>query len=180
MKTQILIKRYAQGLVDAVKGEKEFSTLSRELSDFAMLLSSHKQLLEALSNPFLAGNKKIQIIKDILAKKKLSQKTSRFLLILADNNRLEFLPDILELLPLLWNERKGVFTYEVFSPVPLKDIQKKRLERKLESLEKRSVFLKYKIDPELIGGLSIKKGNIVYDISIRGSLLKIKEKIVEG
>jgi len=180
MKTQILIKRYTQGLVEALEGEKEFSTLSRELSDFAELLFSHKQLGEALSSPFLASDKKIQIIKDILAKKKLSKKTSRFILVLAENSRLELLPGILELLPLLWNEKKGIFTYEVLSVVPLKEIQKKELEKKLESLEKGPVFLKYRIEPELIGGLSIRKGNVVYDISLRGSLSKMKEEIIEG
>ena len=109
MKTQLLIRRYTQGLVEALKGEKEFLTLSRELSDFAELLLSHRQLLEALSHPFLANDKKIQIIKDILAKKKFSQKTSRFILVLTENNRLELLPEILELLPSRWNEKKGIF-----------------------------------------------------------------------
>jgi len=180
MKTHLLIKRYTQGLVEALKGEKEFLTLSRELSDFSELLLSHKKLLEALSNPILAKDKRIQIIKDILTKKRLSKKTSRFIFVLAEHNRLELLPEILELLPLLWNEKKGVFTYEVFSAVPLKESQKKKLEKKLESLEKGPVFLKCSIDPELIGGLSVRKGNIVYDISLRGSLSKMKEKIVEG
>ncbi len=180
MKTQILIRRYTQGLVEALKDEKEFLTLSRELSDFAELLLSHKQLLEALSYPFFSQDKKIQIIKDILAKKKFSQKMSRFILLLAENNRLELLPEILELLPSWWNEKKGIFTYEVFSAVPLKEAQKKELEKKLESLEKGPVFLRYSIDPELIGGLYIKKGNLVYDISLRGSLSKMKEEIIEG
>jgi F-type H+-transporting ATPase subunit delta len=180
MKTHLLIRRYTQGLVEALKDEKEFLTLSRELTDFAELLLSHKQLLEALSNPFFSNDKKIQIIKDILAKKKFSQKTSRFILVLAENNRLELLPEILKLLPSWWNEKKGVFMYEVFSAVPLKEVQKKELEKKLESLEKGPVFLKYSVDPELIGGLSIRKGNLVYDISLRGSLSRMKEEIIEG
>jgi F-type H+-transporting ATPase subunit delta len=167
-------------LVEALEGEKEFLTLSRELSDFAEIVLSHKQLLETLSYPFFSSDKKIQIIKDILAKKKFSQKASRFILLLAENNRLELLPEILELLPVWWNEKKSIFTYEVFSAVPLKEVQKKELEKKLESLEKGQVFLKYHIDPELIGGLYIRKGNLVYDISLRGSLSKMKEEISEG
>jgi len=180
MKTQILIKRYTQGLVEALKDEKEFSTLRRELSDFAELLFKHQPLEEALSNPFLASDKKIQIIRAVLVKKRFSNKASRFILILAENNRLKLLPGILELLPLFWNEKKGIITYEVFSAVPLKEIQKKKLEEKLEALEKGPVFLRYRIDPELIGGLTIRKGNIVYDISLRGSLSRMKEDIIEG
>jgi len=180
MKTKILIKRYTRGLVETIKGEEEFSVLERELSDVTSLLFGHKKLLKVLFSPFLASNKKIHIIKDILSKKKLSKKTLRFIIILVENNRLELLPDIIELLPLFWNERRGVFTYEVASVVPLDATQKKELEKELESLEKRPVILNFKIDPELIGGLSIKKGNIVYDISLRGDLSKMKEKIIEG
>lgn len=180
MKIQLLIRRYTQGLVEALKDEKEFLTLSRELSDFTELLLSHKQLFEALTYPFFPDEKKIQIIKDILAKKKFSQKMSRFILVLAENNRLELLPEIIEILPSRWHEKKGIFTYEVFSAVPLNEVQKKELEKKLESLEKGPVFLKFGIDPELIGGLYIRKGNLVYDISLRGSLSRMKEEIIEG
>ena len=80
----------------------------------------------------------------------------------------------------MWNEEKGVNTYEVSSVIPLSDDQRKKLKVKLERLEKRPVVLKYRIDPELVGGLMIERKNIVYDISIKGSLLKLKEKIIEG
>ncbi|MFB0565090.1 MAG: ATP synthase F1 subunit delta [Candidatus Aminicenantaceae bacterium] len=180
MRNQILIKRYTQGLVNTIEREEEFSTLRKELSDFTSFLFSHKQLKEILSKPFLPSNKKIDIIKEILTREKLSKKASNFIIVLTENKRIDLLPEILDLLPLLWNEKKGVETYEVTSAVPLDELQKKKLEKKLESLEKRQVVLKYKIDPELIGGLSIKKGNIIYDISLKGALSKMKEKIIES
>ena len=52
--------------------------------------------------------------------------------------------------------------------------------KKLELLENKPVFLKYRSDPSLVGGLSIRKGNIVYDVSIRGNLGRLKENIIEG
>jgi len=180
MKNLKLIKKYTQGIVDAITGEKEFLSLEKELSDFSAFLSEQKKLKEVLSSPFLPRNKKIQLVKDILKRKKLSPKATRFIMILFENYRIELLPDILDFLPILWNEKKGVFTYEVASVVPLKPIQKKKLGKKLEALENNRVLLKYKIDPELLGGLTIKKGNIVYDISLKGGLSKMKEKIIQG
>ena len=97
-----------------------------------------------------------------------------------ENNRLELFPDIIESLPEVWNEQKGISTFEVASVVPLTDGQRKKLERKLELLEKRPVLLKYRIVPELVGGFWVKRGNIVYDVSIKGNLMKLKEKISEG
>ena len=180
MKDQILIKRYTQGLVNSIKNEEEFSALNRELSDFAELLEKHKKLKHTLSSPFLPTSKKTQVTDEILVKKSLGKKLSRFILLLVENNRLELLPGIIESLPVVWNENKGIYTFNVASVVPLTEFQKKKLEKKLELLEKRPVVLKYRIDHELVGGLWIQRGNIVYDVSIKGSLMKLKEKICEG
>lgn len=180
MKNLKLIKKYTQGLVDATAGEKEFLNLKKELSDFSKFLNKQKKLREVLSSPFLSRNKKIKLVNDILKRKKLSPKATRFIMILFENNRIELLLEILDYFPILWNEKKGIFTYEVASVVPLKPIQKKRLEKKLEVLENKRVFLRYTIDPELLGGLVIKKGNIVYDISLKGNLTRMKEEIIQG
>lgn len=179
MKSQILIKRYTQGLVNSIQSDKEFNTLSQQLIAFYELLTTHKKMKETLSSPFLPTTKKLQIAKEILAKNSLSEKISRFILLLVENSRLVLLPDIIENLPVLWNEKKGISSIEVSSAVPLLESQKRKLREKLEILEKGPVSLNYKIDPALIGGLSIRKGNIVYDVSIKGSSQILKEKIIE-
>jgi len=179
MKNHILVKRYTQGLVNSIKSEKEFRPLYEELTDFSQLRSTHEELKEILSNPFVTKSKKREIIEELLAKKSFGDKASRFVLLLLENNRFELLPDILDLLPELWDEERGILTFEVASVVPLREDQKKKIQEKLELLEKKPVVLKYRIDPDLIGGLWIKKGNIVYDTSIRGHLLKLKERICE-
>ena len=180
MKSQILVRRYTQGLVNSVKYETEFSTLSRELSDFKELLDAHKNLMDTLSNPFLPTSRKKQIARELLASTSIGTKSVRFLLLLVENDRLELLPEIIQALPEAWNEEIGVYTYEVASVVPLSDDQRKKLKERLEHLDQRPVVLKYRIDQELVGGLLIKRKNTVYDISIQGNLLKLKEKIIEG
>ena len=180
MKSQILVKRYTLGLVNSIKDEAEFSALLGELSAFRELLHAHKKLKDTLLNPFLPTSRKVQIARELLASTSTGKKAQRCIRLLVENDRLELLPGIIESLPDAWNEEKGVDTYEVASVVPLSDDQRKKLKMKLERLEKRPVVLKYRIEPELVGGLLIKRKNIVYDISIKGSLLKLKEKIIEG
>jgi F-type H+-transporting ATPase subunit delta len=179
MKSQILIKRYAQGLVNSIVDDREFETLNRQLVDFSNLLVKHKKMEGTLTSPFLPAAKKMQIAADVLSLDSLSKKISRFILLLVENNRLSLLADILDILPVLWNEKKGILSIEVFSAAPLSESQKKKLQEKLEILERSSVSVSYRIDPDLIGGLSIRKGNIVYDVSIKGSLENLREKIIE-
>jgi F-type H+-transporting ATPase subunit delta len=180
MRSHILVKRYAQGLVGALRDDTEFELVAEELGRFRKLATGHKEFKEALANPFVAAKKKNRMIKDVLAVSSFSEKTSRFLTLLLAHHRLELLEGILQALPVLWNERKGVSTFEVSSVVSLAEVQKKKLQAELERLERRPVCLHFLLDPGLVAGISLKKGNFVYDASLRGHLEKIKEKIIEG
>lgn len=60
MKSQILIKRYTLGLVNAIKDEEEFSVLLKELSAFSELLDKQPNLKDILLNPFLPTSRKVR------------------------------------------------------------------------------------------------------------------------
>jgi F-type H+-transporting ATPase subunit delta len=180
MRNQVLISRYARGLVGALRDESELTAVHRELSAVSRLLRTNLVLAAILKSPFIPKKKKDQIIKDILAASPPGPKTARFLGLLIEHNRLAVLEDILLVVPALWRERQGVATFEVSSAVPVTPQQKERLQAQLERLEGRPVFLEYRVDPGLVGGLSLRKGNIIYDVSVEGRLAKLKEKMIEG
>lgn len=180
MKKQILIKRYTQGLINSLRDEGEFSAVFRQLTEFQDLLAKQQKLSSILLSRFIPAAKKMAITEEILSKASFEGKASRFILLLLEKGRLELLSGILELTPEAWNESKGVPTFDVSSAVPLIPSQKKKLEERLRTLERRPVFIRYGQDPSLIGGLSIKKKNIVYDVSLKGQLIKINELISEG
>lgn len=150
-----------------------------ELSEFDRFLSSRAKILEALQSPFLPAAKKKEMAAEILEQTSIGEKIKRFLILLVENSRLSLLPEILAYMPVLWNEEQGISTFEVSSVIPLSVDQKKRLQEKLARLEKRPVALSFMTDPSLIGGLSIRKGNIVYDASIQGDLERLKQNITE-
>jgi len=179
MRSHILIRRYTEGLAGALKNEAEYEAVCRDLADFGRLLQDHGQLRDVLFRPFLKTAKKAQIVQDLLARKSYREKTARFLLLLLQHGRLECLPRIAEDLPVRWREQQGILTFEVRSVVPLKDGQKRKLEKQLEQLEKSAVHLTYKIDPDIVGGLYVKKGNMAYDVSLKGQLTRLKEKTRE-
>ena len=180
MRSQTLIRRYTQGLINSIKDDGEFGSLSDELNEFARFLSSHEKLHNTLQSPFLPATKKTEIATQILELSSVGNKAQRFPLLLVENDRLALLPEILEYMPVLWNAEQGIVTFEVSSVIPLSVDQKKLLEEKLSSLEQSPVMMTYKLDQSLIGGLFIRKGNIVYDASIQGDLERLKQKIAEG
>jgi F0F1-type ATP synthase delta subunit len=42
------------------------------------------------------------------------------------------------------------------------------------------VELQYEIDPELIGGVRVKVGSTMYDLSIKGQLGLLRDKLIKG
>lgn len=180
MKNQVLVKRYALGLIHALPNEEEFTALSRELGEFLGLLKQRPRLHFLILRPFLPVSRKKTLVESILRETGVAAKLSRFILLLIDKDRIDLLPDIVEALPDIWNQEKGILTIEVSSVVPLSESQKKSLRERLERLESSPVALKFRSDPSLIGGLKLRKGNMVYDVSIQGDLDKLQEHIIEG
>jgi F-type H+-transporting ATPase subunit delta len=179
MKDPILIERYAEGLAGALKTEEEFAAVSREVSAFAGLLEMNAALRKALFQPFLSAARKTQIINEIADTAAYAMKTRRLILLLFGRRRLDLLPEISRALPTLWRERRGIVTFEVRSAVPLDEGQKERLETELRALEKKQVCCRYLTDPAIIGGLHLRKGNMIYDVSLKGQLERFKEDIRE-
>ncbi len=180
MKSQILVKRYAQGWLGTLRSEAEYSARLRELCSVTELIAEQKGLQSVLLTPFVPASRKQKIARAILDRLSLHPINVRFLMLLLENERLDLLPEIVALLPDLWNENRGVSTLEVYSVVQLTESQKSILQERLEHIEQRPVALRFKLDPSLVGGLSLRKGNIEYDVSVKGSLERIREKIIEG
>ena len=87
------------------------------------------------------------------------------------------LPEIVAALPEAWSEKHGVVTFEVASAVALAEDQIVRLTRTLEASEQKPVRLVFKTDPGLVGGLTVRKGHIVYDASVEGELAALQERL---
>ncbi len=180
MKSQVLVKRYAQGWLGTLGDEKDYSSRLQELRSVSQIMAEQKNLQNVLLTPFVPASRKQKIAREILDRLSLHPINIRFLMLLLENERFDLLPEIVALLPDLWNESRGISTLEVYSVVPLTDSQKSVLRERLERIEERPVALRFELDPSLIGGLSLRKGNIVYDVSVKGSLERIREKIIEG
>lgn len=207
MKNRTLIRSYTQGLVGSIDDQEEYDTLYNNLCAFKAMLDEDPRLLEILQSPFIPISKRSAIAREIIVRRldikpppempsveaaapeqyppalndlSTEAKTARFLLLLIEHDRMPIFVRILEGLPAAWNEEQGISTFVVASVVELSEDQKKHLAEKLSKLEQRPVSLSYTLDPGLIGGLSIRKGNLVYDVSISGSLKRLQESIVEG
>lgn len=180
MKNQALVRKYADGLVQALQDAREFESVGAEVRAFRDLFVSREDLRKALVSPFINVRKKSAVLDKVLSGSGTGPKASRFLSLLLKHKRLDILPAVADLLPEAWSDKLGLVTFEVTSAIPLTDGQKARLSEGLEVLEKKPVRLVFKTDPAIVGGLAVRKGHIVYDASVEGRLAALKELLGQG
>ncbi|HPW16946.1 MAG TPA: ATP synthase F1 subunit delta [Candidatus Aminicenantes bacterium] len=180
MKNPALVKKYARAFAQAVADEREFAAVGADVRAFLEAFEAHAALQRAVVSPFVNARKRQAVLGEVLARLGTGPKAGRFLRLLQRHKRLGLLPEIVDALPEAWSERLGAVTYEVASAVPLTEAQRGRLARGLEASERRPVRLVPRIDPALLGGLALRKGHIVYDASVEGTLAALRERLGRG
>lgn len=102
--------------------------------------------------------------------KNLSGEARNFVQVLAQNRRLELMPQICELFLALRREHEGALEATVISALPVTDAQLQALVSVLEKKYSRKITARVELDPQLIGGLKIMVGDKVIDATVRGRL----------
>jgi F-type H+-transporting ATPase subunit delta len=77
----------------------------------------------------------------------------------------------------LVRRQRGIARAEVRTALPLGDQDRADLERTLERLAGRQVEFTETVDPGLIGGISVRIGDRLYDASVRGRLERLRARL---
>ena len=178
MKESSLVKRYAKALVLTVADESEFKRINAELNDVLVLLAADDKLKIGMATFMISQPEKIKALNIIKDKMNLHDKTFRFLLTVADENRFAYLEQIVRQLPDAWCNVHGVEKITVFSAMELDGVQKERLLGNLKKALHKPISLQFRTDPDLIAGISLQRGSLRYDFSLAGNLKKLRESLV--
>ncbi|HAR35526.1 MAG TPA: ATP synthase F1 subunit delta, partial [Acidobacteria bacterium] len=165
MNHRLIVRKYARGLARAMEQEAEFELCLEQIKALVDLMSSIPVIQSSLASAFIPGRQKKKVVEEILKGDDFNPKVGRLLWLLVENEKISLLPEILEELPVVWAEERGIEICEVNSAVDLTEQEKAELQKTLEKNWRKPVRLNYRINREIIGGLVLKKGNIYYDVS---------------
>jgi F-type H+-transporting ATPase subunit delta len=101
------------------------------------------------------------------------------MVLLAERDRLELLPDLLAAYRDRLMDHLQVVRAEVRTAVSLPEDRAAQLQQRLAELTGRRVTMSAKVDPSIIGGVVARIGSTVYDGSVATQLARIKSKLVE-
>jgi len=133
------------------------------------LVAQDERVQRAVADPQLSDAQAAGIFIAILSGR-LNGEAETFVRVLAENRRIELLPEIRAQFEALKNEREGVVEAEVQSAFELSEAQIADLVQRLEKKTGRKVRTKVQINKDLIAGVKVVLGDKVIDASARAQL----------
>jgi F-type H+-transporting ATPase subunit delta len=173
-----IARRYAKALLLIGLDEGNIERMGREVRALASAIRRSQELAMTLSNPIFPRSDREKVLRALLDRIGATKSVVNFTRLLLDRERLGVLPDISRELDAMIDARAGRVAAQVTTAAPLDDKQKSRLVKTLESLSGKKVDMTVREDPELLGGLVAKVGDVVYDGSLRTQLERIRQDLV--
>lgn len=144
----------------------------------AAAIASDPDALRFVSNP---GVRKHDILDFFLSCLTVlaTHERKNFLRLLLEYNRLQALPQILNLYNDYWKSLQKISTIRFVSAAELSAEQKGLFEELLSDYTGQSVSLSFEVDPRLIGGAVLYIGDTAIDGSVRGKLRRMLQNLIE-
>ena len=165
-----LAGRYASALFDLASEAGTVTAVESDLDRLEAALAESAELRALIRNPEVSRDQLGKVMSGIGAHLGLADLTKNFLGVLAENRRVADLPAIIRAFHAIAAAQRGEISAEVASAHALTDEQLAALEQKLRAREGRTVKLKTRVDPDLLGGLVVTVGSKRIDGSIRTRL----------
>jgi len=175
----VIANRYARALADVVGPGGDFRRTLNELEDFGASYRQSGELREICDTPAIEMAQKLKVLRAIAARMGVSTVTSNFLLVLMSHYRLPLLDEVIQAFRNVADARLGIVRVNISSASPLSPEQRQLLQSRFNQLTHRQSELEFHLDSRLIGGVVARIGSTIYDGSIRGSLERIREELME-
>jgi F-type H+-transporting ATPase subunit delta len=169
---------YSRALFDVAKEHDILDVVHEELGQFADALNESHDLQVFFFSPYFSSQEKKDGIGKLI--EGADEHFVRFLELLAERHRMPAIFRIRKDFEELYAEERKLLPVTITSAVELDDDTVAEIARKIEEQTGRTVQLTRKVDPNVIGGLVMRVGNIVMDGSIRARLERLRKQVAKA
>ncbi|KAK9317404.1 OSCP/delta subunit of ATPase [Lipomyces starkeyi] len=174
---------YASALYTAAAKNSSLDATSKALTYLKTLLDKDADVSGILSNPALSASDK-KIVVETLSKSVSVPTVANLLAVLAENNRLGLLSEVIEKFNTLMSAYKGEVEATITSAAPLDS----KILSRIESAISKSQFVgagkklkvSNKVNPDILGGLIVEVGDRTVDLSVSSKISRLNALINEA
>ena len=173
--------RYARALFELALDAKSVDAVKADIEKFAAMMGESTDLKRLVRSPVYGAEERSRALAAVLAKAEIGGLAANFLMYVTANRRLFAVGEMIRDFRKLVAKWKGEVTAEVTAAEKLSDAHLEAIKSALKSITgEKSVDLHVKIDPAIIGGLTVKLGSRMVDSSLRTKLNAIKHAMKEA
>ncbi len=166
---------YADALFEAARDAGELDTVHEQLGQFAEAMNdSHDMRVFFFSPYFSSAEKRAAISRSV---QDASKELVNFLELLAEKHRMPAIFRIRTRFDELWARANKRLEVTLTSAVELDPAVVERVGGEVERQTDRTIDLESEVDPEILGGLVLRVGNMVLDASLRSKLEKLRKEV---
>lgn len=171
---------YSRALFEAAQEDDVLDDVHEQLNEFADALEDedNSELRMYFFSPYFSSEEKKEGVDKVVTG--ADERFQNFLELLAERHRMPVLPRIRREFNSLWREEKQLLPVNVTSAVELDDKLVKGIGDRIRDQTGREVELTSQVDPEVLGGLVVRVGNMVMDASVRRRLEQIRKQVTKA
>jgi F-type H+-transporting ATPase subunit delta len=169
---------YARALFEAARDDEVLDRVHDELGQFADALDDDRNLQVFLFSPYFSSEEKKDGIRRIVSD--ADERLLNFLELLAERHRMPVLFRIRRIFDSLWADENKLLPVTVTSATELDDGLVDEIGKRIEEQTGRQVELSSDIDPDVLGGLRVRVGNMVLDATVRNRLEQLRKQVAKA
>ncbi len=171
-----IARPYAQAIFAIAQEQGALAKWSAMLGLTATVVSD-PQVVPLIGNPNVTREQIVDLLFGVCGDN-LNDTGKNMVRVLADNGRLNVLPEIAALYEVERARAEGTLEAEVISAAELSSAQQQTIAEALKKRLGREVTLEVTIDASLLGGVIIRAGDLVIDNSAKGKLAKLSHRLL--
>ncbi|MDX1590568.1 MAG: ATP synthase F1 subunit delta [Balneolaceae bacterium] len=168
-------RRYANALIVTAIEQDLLEEIKEDMQLIHQTISDSSELTLFLKSPLIKNDVKKSALESIF-EDKINNLTSNLISILSDKSRENLLFGISEGFMELYNDHHNIIEVDVKTAFDLDDKQKKSLISELEKVTGKTIEMRIEKNEDLIGGLSVRIEDTVYDGTAKYKLNQLKHK----
>jgi F-type H+-transporting ATPase subunit delta len=174
----VAARRYAEAAFQLATRDNALDAYGDGL-DLAARMLSGDEALAIVRNPARPLAERSEFV-DGMLRGRVPEPVHKLVGLLVANGKIDRLPNVVAEYRRLLNRERGVVEAVATAATPLSKAETEALGRKVAQMTGQTVDLQVAVDETLIGGLTVRVGDTLYDASVRGRLERLRERLVAG
>jgi ATP synthase F1 delta subunit len=173
-----LAQVYGRSLFEVAREQGKLDVLREQLGQLADALAANRELAVFFFSPYFSTEEKKDGLKRVVTG--AEPVFMNFLEALIERHRMPAIFRIRDDYQKLWEDERHLLAVEVTSAIELDKATVSSIGDRIGEQTKRTVELSSKVDPDILGGIVLRVGNVILDASIRNRLEQLRKQVARA